>query len=189
MANEKAPGVTVAGNTKKMKSGNNIDPPDSRPLLHPVDLVVALVILIGCGFLYYVTTGFEEVSDMLAQNVQPEFFPRLVIIFIVALTAYLPFEHILHTRRGGNIDSERSQRIRVLPYLSAAVLLLLVLGLPYLGSLLTMILGCTVLPILWGERRLRLVAGFAILFPLIVTYVFSKLLLVYFEPGIFGIHL
>ena len=171
-----------------MKNGNNLDPPDRGPLLHPVDLVVALVILIGCGFLYHVTSSFEEVSDMLAQNVQPQFFPRLVIIFIVVLAAGLPFEHILHTRRGGNIDSERSQRIRLLPYLSAALLLLLVLGMPYLGSLLTMILGCALLPILWGERRLRLVASFAIIFPLIVTVVFSKILLVYFEPGILGIH-
>ena len=29
------------------------------------------------GWLYYVTTGFEEVSELFAQDVPPAFFPRL----------------------------------------------------------------------------------------------------------------
>lgn len=164
-------------------------PKQRESLLHMTDLVVALIILVICGVLYYVTTTFEKVSAMLAQNVPPEFFPQLVIIIIAILTLGVPFEHLLHTRRGGDIDSERSDRIKRMPYFTAALLIALVIGIPYLGMLLTMLGVCAVLPLLWGERRLKLIVPFAILFPLAVAYVFNKVLLVFFEPGIFGIAL
>ncbi len=163
--------------------------PEREKLLHTTDLVVALIILAICGILYYVTTTFEEVSAMLAQNVPPEFFPQLVLIIIAILTLGIPFEHLLHTRRGGDIDSERSDRIRRMPYVTGALLIALVVGIPYLGMLLTMIVVCAVLPLLWGERRLKLIIPFAIVFPLAVAYLFNKVLLVFFEPGIFGIAL
>ena len=101
----------------------------------------------------------------------------------------MPFEHLLHKRRGQNIDSERSERVKRMPYFTAGLMILLVLGIPYLGMLLSMIGVCVLLPLLWGERRLKLIIPFAILFPLAVAYLFNKMLLVYFEPGIFGISL
>jgi putative tricarboxylic transport membrane protein len=112
-----------------------------------------------------------------------------VIIIIVILTLGVPFEHLLHKRRGDNIDSERSDRVKWMPVLTGVLLVLLVIGIPYLGMLLTMIGVCAILPLLWGERRLQLIIPFALLFPLAVTYLFNKILLVFFEPGIFGIAL
>lgn len=158
-------------------------------LVHRTDAVVALVIFAICAVLYYVASTFDEVSNMLAQNIPPEFFPQLVITIIAILTLGVPFEHLLHTRRGDNIDSDRSDRIKRMPYLTGALLIMLVIGIPYLGMLLTMIGICVVLPLLWGERRLWLIGPFAILFPLAVAYLFNKVLLVYFEPGIFGVAL
>ena len=54
-------------------------------LIHPVDLMIMTIILSICGALYYVTTTFEEVSNLLAQNIPPEFFPRLVMLVIGTL--------------------------------------------------------------------------------------------------------
>ena len=153
------------------------------------DLVVALIIFAVCAVLYYITTTFDEVSNLLAQNIPPEFFPQLVIIIIAILTLGVPFEHLLHKRRGDNIDSERSDRVKWMPVLTGVLLLLLVIGIPYLGMLLTMIAVCAILPLLWGERRLWLIIPFAILFPLAVAFVFNWGLKVYFEPGIFAIAL
>ena len=56
-----------------------------------------------------------------------------------------------------------------------------------LGTILTMFLVSLTLPLLWGERRLRLVVSFAVLFTLAVTWVFNVLLQVFFEPGVFNI--
>lgn len=164
-------------------------PGEKEKLLHTTDLVVALIIFAICGILYYVTTTFDEVSALLAQNIPPEFFPQLIIIAIAILTLGVPFEHLLHKRRGQNIDSERSERVKRMPYFTAGLMILLVLGIPYLGMLLSMIGVCVLLPLLWGERRLKLIIPFAILFPLAIAYLFNKILLVYFEPGIFGISL
>lgn len=164
-------------------------PQERGRLLHMTDLVVALVIFAVCAALYYITTTFDEVSNMLAQNIPPEFFPQLVIIIIAILTLGVPFEHLLHTRRGDNIDSERGDRVKRMPVLTGALIVALVFGIPYLGMLLTMIGVCVLLPLLWGERRLKLIIPFALLFPLAVAYLFNKILLVHFEPGIFGIAL
>ena len=73
-----------------IESGRKHDESGS-PLVHRIDLVVTLIILAICGALYYITTTFDEVSNMLAQNIPPEFFPRLVLMIIVGLTLALPF--------------------------------------------------------------------------------------------------
>jgi putative tricarboxylic transport membrane protein len=163
--------------------------PRQHGLIHPVDLVIMVIVLAICGALYYATTSFEEVSDLLAQNIPPEFFPRLVMLLIAILALGLPFEHLLHRRRGTNLDSKRSQKLRPLPYLTAFVVVLLGFAMPYLGTFLAMIVVCLILPWLWGERRVKLIVPFAVLFPIGVALVFNRVLGVYFEPGIFGIAL
>lgn len=156
-------------------------------LVHRTDLIVTFIILAVCAFFYYLTTGFEEVSAMLAQNVPPEFFPRGVLIIIMILALGLPFEHLLHRRRGEDIDSERSERVKLMPYLTSGLLFLSVLAMPYAGTLLSTMGICLALPLLWGERRWRRIIPFALLFPLAVAYVFDRVLLVQYEPGMLGI--
>ena len=67
-------------------------------LVHPTDLRLTLIILAGCAGLYYATTTFEHVSNIFAQDIPPEFFPRLLIWTIVVLALLMPFEH-LYLRR------------------------------------------------------------------------------------------
>ncbi len=158
-------------------------------LIHPVDLVIMTIILSVCGALYYVTTTFDKVSNLLAQNIPPEFFPRLVMLVIAILALGLPFEHLFQRRHGRDLDKTRSEKLRPLTYQTALALVLLASAMPYLGTFLAMIVVCLILPWLWGERRLRLIGLFALLFPLAVTLVFNRVLGVYFEPGIFGVTL
>ncbi|MDH3195821.1 MAG: tripartite tricarboxylate transporter TctB family protein [Hyphomicrobiales bacterium] len=158
-------------------------------LLHRTDLIVAFIVIVICGFFYYATTTFEEVSNLLAQNIPPEFFPRWVLIIIAVLALGLPFEHVVHRKRGGNIDSERSERVKQMPYLTAGLLLIFIVAMPVIGTLLSTIGICLTLPILWGARRWRLIIPFALIFPLVVAYVFDRILLVQYEPGMFGITL
>ncbi len=163
--------------------------PAQPGLIHPVDTVIMVIILSICGALYYVTTSFERFSDMLSQNIPPEFFPRLVMLLIAILALALPFEHLFQRRRGNDLDKSRRKKLRPLPYWTALVLVLLAIAMPHLGTFLTMIVVCLILPWLWGERRLKLILPFAVLFPFAVTLVFNRILGVYFEPGIFGIAL
>lgn len=154
--------------------------------VHRSDLLVAAVILAGAAFLFYETTRFEEVPVGLAQNVPPELFPQLLLVLIAGMAVFLPFEHIQKRREGVDLDTARSDRIRPVTWLTAAVLFGVVLVVQWLGTVLAMVLACAALPVLWGERRLWLVALFAVLMPLAVTVLFVGLLEVNFIPGITG---
>jgi putative tricarboxylic transport membrane protein len=158
-------------------------------LVHPVDLVVSSIILTGVGYLFYETTQFDEVSPLFAQNIQPAMYPQLLLWIIGLLACLLPFEHILLTKKGKNIDKDRSEAVHPLTQLTIGFLIAIVLASPYLGMLLTMITICLVMPRLWGYRKPIPILLFAGVFPVVVSLVFSKVLRVYFDSGIFGIAL
>jgi putative tricarboxylic transport membrane protein len=50
-----------------------------------------------------------------------------------------------------------------------------------------MLLVCAALPLLWGERRWKILIPYIILFPTLVSLLFTKVLRVYFEPGLIGV--
>jgi len=155
-------------------------------LVHRTDLTLAVVILGVCGILYYLTTRFEKVPALMSQNIPPEWFPRILIWVIVLLTVIIPFEHLLHKKGKKHLDEDRSARIKPISIYSAILLCCIVVSMPLLGTFLTLILVCTLLPILWGEKRVKVLLPFAIIFPALVALLFTKVLGVFFEPGIWS---
>ncbi len=158
-------------------------------LVHPVDLVVSLIILSGVAFLFYETTQFDEVSPIFAQNIQPSMYPQIVLTVIAIFASLMPFEHLLLAKKGTDIDKERRHAIHPLTLTTMAFLVAVVAAAEILGMLLTMIVICLLMPRLWGLRKLTHILVFATVFPVTVALVFSKLLSVYFDAGIFGIAL
>lgn len=154
--------------------------------MHRIDVAVALVILAGCGAVYYATTGFDEVSPLFADNIGPEWFPRLMIGSIAVLALALPFEHRFVAGGRSRLDEERTKRVKGITFLTAGLLLVVVTAVDLVGMALAMVLVSALLPLLWGERRYRVVIPFALLFPLAVAILFSRVLKIYFEPGRFG---
>ncbi len=159
----------------------------ASPLIHWTDLWLAVFILAVCAALYYATTLFDKVSPLMAQNIPPEFFPRLLIWTIVVLTLFVPFEHLFLGLGRGDIDKDRSVRIKPMAIVTAILLIGVVVSTLLVGTLVAMVLICVLLPLLWGERRFKVVAAFAILFPGAVTLLFTQVLKVYFEPGMIGL--
>lgn len=158
-------------------------------LIHLDDLWLTLVILGICGGLFYVTAGFEEVPAILAQNITPEWFPRLLLWIIAILALLLPIEHVFHARGKKHLDEDRRHRIKPMAVATACLLTVVVASMQWLGTYLTLIFVCIALPMLWGERRLKVVLPFAIIFPTVVALLFTQVLKVYFEPGMFGLGL
>ncbi len=156
------------------------------PLVHPTDLRLSLVILAVCAALYYVTTTFEQVPDIFAQDIPPEFFPRLLIWTIVVLTLLMPFEHLYLRRQKKDVDADRGVAVKPMAFASAGLLCLVVASMILLGTLLAMVLVCLALPLLWGERRLKVLIPYAVIFPGLVTLLFSQVMKVHFEPGLLG---
>ena len=174
---------------RSMDSGEKPQKSAVYSLIHGADLWLTLIILTVCGGLYYVTTGFDEVPQILAQNITPEWFPRLLIWIIVILALLLPIEHLFHARGKKHLDEDRRHRIKPMAVATAGLLTLVVASMQWLGTYLTIVFLCVALPVLWGERRLKVLLPFAIIFPTVVALLFTQVLKVYFEPGIFGLGL
>ncbi|MGE4562297.1 MAG: tripartite tricarboxylate transporter TctB family protein, partial [Rhodospirillales bacterium] len=137
----------------------------------------------------WVTTGFEIVADLFAQDVPPEFFPRLLIWTIVILTLALPFEHLFLGEKGKSLNKDREHRIKPMAGITALLLFGVIVSILWLGTALSMFFVCLALPVLWGERRIKVIVPYAIILPMAVTVLFSYVLGVHFETGIFGITL
>ena len=155
-------------------------------LIHWTDFRLTVVILAICGALYSITTTFEEVAALLAQNIPPEWFPQLLIWTIVVLSLILPFEHLFLEKGAAEIDKDRSDKIKPMVMITAVLLILAVTSILLFGTALAMVVVCIALPLLWGERRWKVLVPYFVLFPLAVTVLFTQVLKVYFEPGAFG---
>jgi len=169
--------------TGSAASGERARLPLSR-LVNRTDLILAVVILAVTGLLFYTTTRFEKVPDLMAQNIPPEWFPRLLLGIIAILTVIIPFEHLFLGKGKESLDEDRRTRVKPISIYSAAMLCSIIGLMPLLGTLLTMVFVCVLLPLLWGEKRLKVIIPFAVIFPGLVAFLFMEVLGIYFEPGI-----
>jgi hypothetical protein len=161
---------------------------DSSPALsiHRPDVYVALVVWAICAFLFVNTFWFDSVPSSLAQNVQPTVFPRLVLITIALIALILPFEYHRKIRHGTDLDSDRREPLGRIVWVTGAVLVVLAMATQWLGALPALFLITATLPLLWGERRWKVLIPYVILFPLAVMYLFAELLQVNFPDGLLG---
>ena len=142
----------------------------------PSDLLVGGCILLFCAAAYGVTLTFGRAPAVVAQNVQPATFPRLVLGVIAVLTvAMMIFAH--------GRPERRRRAVPAMTWLSAAIAVGFVLAFQWLGIVPAMMLLCLGLPVLWGERRWYLVVPFGLGFPLAVYALFAEMLDVHFEPS------
>ncbi len=161
-------------------------------LIHRVDLGLAIIIFGVCGILYYLTTEFERVADLFAQDIQPEFFPRMLIWTIVLLTLFIPIEHRFLKGGSAGLDKNRKIRIKPMALLTMALLTTIIATILWVGTIASMIIVCVAMPLLWGERRPKVLVPYALIFPVLITLLFNKILGVHFEPGLlesfFGVY-
>ena len=153
---------------------------------HRLDTIVALIILAICAFLFWRTLLFDTVPSSLAQNVQPAMFPQMLLVFIAALALLLPFEHRQKRKQGIDLDEDRRTRPKLIVFITSAVMLILVASMPWLGTYVGLLLAAAGLPLLWGERRYKILVPYAVLFPTALIWLFAGALQVSFLPGITG---
>ena len=162
------------------------------------DSLAGLAILGVCALAWWLTTGFDQVPAILSQNVPPTFFPRLVIA-TAALLGGLLFADGIRQRAGkaggrataGDSSARHEESgggaARPPPVFWATAAVVAAAGVlaPLIGTLLTLGLMAVVLPLLWGERRFRLVAALAVGLPAAIYMVFTVALGVRFPVGQF----
>ena len=168
-------------------------------LLADRDSLAGVSILGVCAVAWWLTAGFDEVPAMLSQNVPPTFFPRLVIGTAALLGGLLVAGRI--RRRAGkavgaapaddataaDASSARDEagRAALPPVFWATAAMIAAAGflVPLVGTLITLGLVAVALPLLWGERRFRLVAALALGLPGAIHVVFTIALGVRFPVG------
>ena len=140
------------------------------------DTIVGTVLLLLCAFGLWLTTGFDSVPAILSQNVPPTFFPRLVLA-LIALGS-------LALIAGGLRQSPQDIAIPKPVVLSTAVVIVMApFSIILIGTLATIFLIGLLLPLLWRERRIRLILLLAAGLPVAVYVVFTVALGVRFPLG------
>lgn len=142
----------------------------------PRDALFGVGILAFCVATWLVTLTFKEAPAVIAQNVQPATFPRLVVAVIAVLAVVI-------IAKSFRTAGKRPKPVPPMVFISAAVMPGFVIAFYYLGILPAMILLCFALPLIWGERRLHFVVPYAIVFPVLVYLLFAVVLGVHFEPS------
>lgn len=155
--------------------------------INPTDLWVAAIIMALVALLWTHTTYWEDPSAFAAENIAPTLFPRICLVLIAIMALFLPFEQYLQGERGKALDRDRSAPIRPITYATAALMVAIAASMEWMGSVLVIVLICIVLPLLWGERRMKLLIPYVLLFPPAVIFLFKVLFKVNFEPGILGL--
>ncbi|NIW23259.1 MAG: hypothetical protein GWN29_01095 [Gammaproteobacteria bacterium] len=140
------------------------------------DSLIGVCLIAFCAFVFWLTTGFDEVPAMLSQNVPPTFFPRLVLSIIALLSLTLVIT-------GLRKQAETKETIEPAVFVTAAIIAVAGMLLSYAGTLLTLFLVAIVLPIAWGERRAHLIGVLAVCLPAAVYLIFSFALGIRFPAG------
>lgn len=157
---------------------------DNVPLVHRPDLIVALVLYAVSFWLFYVTTTFEEVSALFSVGMAPEIYPQCILVVIMALGIVIPFEHRFVEGGAARLDKGRNKPLPLNTVLTAALMIVIASQMPTLGALLTIILICLLMPLMWGERRPHAILIFTVAFTLSIWVLFNIALGVHFEPGL-----
>ena len=168
-----------------------------RPLhlLANRDTLAGLAVVGVCAVAWRLTAGFDEVPAILSQNVPPTFFPRLVIGMAALLGGLLVVGGIRRrAREAADLAAaddppaprEKAGRAALPPpvfWATAGLIAAAGVLIPLIGTLLTLGLVAIALPLLWGERRIRLVVALALGLPGAIYVVFTFALGVRFPVG------
>ena len=159
-------------------------PSNLGALLNKKDTIIALLMIVLIGFLWFETTKFEKVPDLFSNNIPPEMFPQILLIIILGMILIIPFEHIFLKKNGKNIDAGRDKPIEKSTLGTMVILSTIVASSQILGAAITIIAISIALPLYWGEKRLKVLIPYIIGFPLFVIILFNIVLGVHFEPGL-----
>ncbi len=155
--------------------------------INTTDLIVAVIILVICVLAWHHSTLWEKPSAAFTSVVPPTWFPRLILGCLIAMALFLPIEQRLKGKAGAELDEDRKDPIKFNTYITALVMVVISASMEWTGTIVTMILICIVLPILWGERRWKILIPFIVVFPVVVLILFKVMFSVNFEPGVIGL--
>jgi len=153
-------------------------------LIHKVDLIVASIIIIGGGFMYYEATLFPPAPNILGDTLNADVFPKMLIVLMIILASIIPFEISFMPEKIAKIDKGRSVSLEPITWKTIVLLIALVSVAEFLGPAVTMFVTAVSFPLVWGEKNYLRIAIYSVAFPIFVYLVFNKVLGLFFDPGV-----
>ena len=136
-------------------------------------LIVPVGIFVFCAYAFWLSTQFDRVPPILKRGIQPSDFPQLVILLIVALTAWLLFR-----------DKDKApQRLSGIAMTTIGLLIGFVL-IATIDLFLALGVFAASLTMVWGERRIWAISLVGLVTPLAVFFFFDTIFEVRFPRGI-----
>ncbi|MDB4023429.1 tripartite tricarboxylate transporter TctB family protein [Pelagibacteraceae bacterium] len=153
-------------------------------LIHKIDLIVASIIIIGGGFMYYEATLFPAAPNILGDTLNADVFPKMLIVLMIILASIIPFEISFMPEKIAKIDKGRSVSLEPITWKTIVLLIALVSVAEFLGPAVTMFVTAVSFPLVWGEKNYLRIAIYSVAFPIFVYLVFNKVLGLFFDPGV-----
>jgi hypothetical protein len=140
------------------------EPPPRR--FHP-DVVTGLAVVALCLVVWAVTTTFDEVPVALTQGMGPAAFPRLVLGVIILLALWLAWTASSRPR-------PEYETVHPMVYATAGSIVAVSGAMLVFGIHGAVLASCIGIGLLWGERRLLLLATIAIGMSLAIHFAFIR---------------
>ncbi len=146
------------------------------------DLRLGIVLMVIFLVLFGITFTFRS-SHAVSTHTTAAFFPRVVLVVLMILDALL----IMSSWRKGT-DSENDEKMdpgkkkRVMASMGLGILF--ALGAPYIGTLVCIGLFIIAVMVTWGVKNKMSIILNAVLTPVFIYLVFTKILLVQLPSGV-----
>ena len=72
---------------------NETAPSKLGALFNKKDTVIAILMIVIIGFLWFETTKFEKVPDLFSNNIPPEMFPQILLFIILGMILIIPVSY------------------------------------------------------------------------------------------------
>ena len=146
------------------------------------DLRLGIILMVIFAILYGISFTFQS-SAAMTTHTTAAFFPQVVLILLMFLTLLLIITSIVKGSATKNKKKmDRETLLRVLGTMGACILL--ALGASYLGTLVSIALFIVMVMLVWGVRKKFVILANAIITPILIYLIFTKILYVQLPSGI-----
>jgi len=146
------------------------------------DLNMAIVMMVIFIILFGISFTFQK-SDVMATHTTAAFFPRVVLIVAMVFTLLLIIQSAVKGADGPKkkkMEPETFKRVVI----SMGLGILFGLGASYLGTLVSISLFIIGIMVTWGVKNKLTILLNAVITPILVYLIFTKVLLVQLPTGI-----
>lgn len=146
------------------------------------DLRLGIILMVIFVILFAISFTFQSSSAM-TTHTTAAFFPRVVLILLMFLTLlFIMTSYIKGSATKAKKKMDRETLMRVLGSMGACIFL--GLGASYLGTLVSIALFIVIVMLVWGVQNKLVILANAIITPILIYLIFTKILFVQLPSGI-----